>query len=229
MFMPKIYRISRSGLRLFYKIRHHKGHGIHSPFVFRLISRVIEEKGLYYAYENIYQAIHDNHEIHKKTDKYDLLSFRLVNYFNAKKILELGSGEGINTLCLTASNSQIECVCFESSPEKSQKALSLYQNWNRNITLFTSTCPTIKEKQDCISINLNNFHATYEWVIENLFPHIDDHTFIIIKGIRTKRKYQMLWKQLISSDKVTVSLDLYNEGILFFNSKLHKRNYAISF
>lgn len=227
--MAKIYRISRSGLRLFYKIRHHRGHGIHSPFVFRLVNRVIEEKAMYYAYEHIYQAVRSNPNIHKKPDKYNLLSFRLVNYFNARKILELGSTEGINTLCLTASNSSIECVCVEPSPEKAKKALSLYEDWGRNITLYTDNNFPTGDKTDCVFINLKTFPTSEEWIIEQLFPLLHDKSFVIIRGIRTKQKHQMLWKQLTLSDKVTVSLDLYNEGILFFNEKLNKQNYKISF
>lgn len=227
--MAKVYRISRTGLRLFYKIRHHRGHGIHSPFVFRLINRVIEEKNPYYAYESIYRAIRSNTNVHKKVDKYNLLSFRLVNYFNARNILELGASEGINTLCLTASNSNIECISVETSPQKSEKALSLYKNWDRKINFFTDENFPLKENLDCVFINLNSFQTTDKWVANNLFNRMHNDSFIIIRGIRTKRKYQMLWKQLILSDKVTVSLDLYNEGILFFNPKLNKRNYAISF
>lgn len=226
--MPKIYRISRSGLRLFYKIRHHRGHGIHSPFVFRLITRVIEEKYPYYAYEHIYDTVHEISSIHKKPDKYNYLSFRLANYFNANKILELGSGEGINTLCLTAPSSKSDCICVEPSSEKRKKAKQLYASWNRKVTLYNEYF-CIREKMDCISIDLYNFNTDLGWIEEHILPLTDENSFIIIKGIRTKRKTQMLWKQLIALDKVTISLDLYNEGIIFFKPKLHKRNYTISF
>lgn len=226
--MPKIYRISRSGLRLFYKIRHHRGHGIHSPFVFRLVTRVIEEKNPYYAYGDISNIIHNTPDIYKKPDKYNHLSFRLINYFNAKKILELGSGEGINSLFLSASSIKAECVCVELSADKRQKAKTLYENWDRKIILQNEYIP-LTQKQDCIFINLYNFNTDFKWINEHITPLTDENSFIIIKGIRTKRKSQALWKQLIAMERVTLSLDLYNEGIIFFKPKLHKRNYAISF
>ena len=83
--MPKVYRISRSGVRLYYKTRHHRGHGIHSPFVFSLITKVIEEKKPYYKYKDIASLLAKHPEIKQNPNKYNLLSFRLVSYFNAQE------------------------------------------------------------------------------------------------------------------------------------------------
>ena len=227
--MPKIYRLSKTGIRLFYKIRHHRGHGIHSPFVFNLITKVIEEKSPFYAYTEIINHVKGCDSVKQKIRKNDLLSFRLVNYFNSKKILEIGAGNGINTLCLTAPSSYIECKCVELSEEKAGNALSLYKNWDRNIHLFTQGLPHINEKQDCICIDLRNYHSDPEQLAAYVLNLVNDDSFIIVKGIRTNKRHQLLWKCLRKADRVTVSLDLFHEGILFFNPKLYKRNYRISF
>ncbi len=116
--MPKVYRISRSGIRLFYKIRHHRGHGIHSPFVFSLITKVIEEKKPYYKYQDIVDFFAKYPDIKVNPNKYNLLSFRLISHFNAEKILELGSGKGLNTLYLSAPSSKTKCICVEQSEQK---------------------------------------------------------------------------------------------------------------
>lgn len=226
--MPKIYRVSKAGLRLFYKIRHHRGHGIHSPFVFRLITRVVEERSPYHRYIDIQEAVRRNSLIRNKITKYDLLSFRLVNYFNPINILEIGSGVGVNTLCLTAPSCKIKCTCVETSPDKYRKAQSLYYDWKRNITLYNEFMG-IDEKQDCIFINLNSYKTDLNWIVCNLLPLVGEDSFVIVKGVRTKKLNEMLWKELKELDSVTASLDLYHEGILFFNPKFYKRNYKISF
>lgn len=227
--MPKIYRLSRTGLRLFYKVRHHRGHGIHSPFVFSLITKVIEEKRPYYLYKDIQNILDDSPEITKKVTKYNLLNFRIVNYFNAKNIIELGSGYGLNTLFLTAPLSSSKCIVVEKSARKKIIAENLYKKWNRNIIVHENLVSDIKEKQDCIYINLNYYEASYEEFISQLLPLVSENSFIIIKGIRTKKHHQTLWRKLKILKEVTVLLDLYNMGILFFNTKYHKRNYRISF
>lgn len=227
--MPPIYRLSRSGVRLLYKIRHHKGHGIHSPFVFNFITKVIEEKTPYYAYLDINKYLNNFSKIKHKETKLNRLTFKVINYFNPKKILEIGAGNGINTLYLTATSSDIECLSIEINPEKQKKAQELLQNWDRKITLSSEIYPQLKEHADCIYINLRNFQPDESLLIPYLMKSVNKDSFIFIDGIRTNRKRQALWKKLIKQDEVIVSFDLFHVGILFFNKKYFKHNYKLSF
>src|SRR5512133_3550980 len=88
--------------------RHKGGHGIHSPFLFSLITRVIENKGKFSAYpllksaeENVRNmmrildmkfyhsdnqaesgfSVHEFKRLHLLPARYDRLLFRLVNEF----------------------------------------------------------------------------------------------------------------------------------------------------
>ncbi len=227
--MPRIYRLSRTGTRLLYKIRHHKGHGIHSPFVFGFITRVIEERTPYYAYDDIRTYLENFPDILFSESKINRLSFKTVNYFNPKNILELGSGSGFNTLYITAAASDINCMCVELERDKYKQAQILYKQWRRNILLSEEKFPVLKEKQDGIFINLRNYDADSSQLISYLLSIVKENSFIFIDGIRTNRKQQMLWKQLIHLDEVIISMDLFHLGILFFDKKFFKRNYKLSF
>ncbi len=228
--MPRIYRLSRTGLKLLYKIRHHKGHGIHSPFVFNLINKVIEEKTSYHAYDDIQFVLDSKSQKHFRLDKYNQLYFRLVNYFGSKSILEIGSGYGVGTLCLTAPSADIVCTCVEVTEHKSAEAQDLYSNWNRNINLHTDKkLPILLEKQDCILLDLNNYSDIPTDINEYLVSFSSEKTFIIVRGIRTNKHHQMLWRSIMNIESVTAVLDLFSLGILFFDKKLYKWNYQISF
>ncbi|MDR0824548.1 MAG: class I SAM-dependent methyltransferase [Prevotella sp.] len=226
--MPRIYKLSRAGLKLLYKIRHHKGHGIHSPFVFNLVTKVIEEKMPYHIYEDIAVLIDPYRFLYLK--KYNLLSFRLVNYFEASRILEIGTGYGVNALCLTAPSGNITCTCVEAANKKYTIAERLFENWNRNIVLYKGgELPLLKEKQDCIFIDLNNYNSLSLDVCDYLSDISHEKTFIIVKGIRTNRRNQALWRNIMNMESRTVVLDLFNIGILFFDKTLYRWNYQISF
>ena len=226
--MPRIYKLSKTGLKILYKIRHHRGHGIHSPFVFNLINKVIEEKTPYHIYDDIRTIIDPYVFLHLK--KYNLLLFRLVNYFNAERILEIGAGYGVNTICMTAASSNTKCISIETSERKYSIAKRLYSEWNRNIELLTNPqLPELQEKQDCILIDLNNYSLLPSDVCRYLDDICHEKTFIIVRGIRTNRRNQALWKCIASMDSRTVILDLFNIGIVFFDKTLYRWEYKISF
>lgn len=52
-------------------------------------------------------------------------------------------------------------------------------------------------------------------------------TVVIIEGIHRDGETRRLWREVIASEKVGVSFDLYDCGIVFFDTKMHKRNYKV--
>ena len=113
--LPKVNTL-RKGSLLYRSIRYRKGFGVHSPFVFNLITKVIEEKCSYYSFYDIEllrkQLLFREGEItypdrqnkgKRKTrsiseivkresirPKHGALLFRLTNYFKSKNILQIG-------------------------------------------------------------------------------------------------------------------------------------------
>lgn len=228
--MPRIYKLSRTGLKILYKVRHHRGHGIHSPFVYNLVRNVIEEKIPYYAYEDLKEYLNNTPQVSYPISKYNKLSFRLVNYFNAKKILEIGSGYGVNTLYITAPAKDTSCLCIETDMKKIAMAKEVHKEWSRKIQISDKDILSdIKEKQDCIFIDLNDSQS-FDNSIVSLLPALSHQgTFIVVKGIRTNKRACTLWKRISEMEERTAMLDLFNIGIIFFNKNLYRWNYQISF
>lgn len=227
--MPKIFHLSKAGARLLYKVRHHKGHGIHSPFVFGFITKVIEEKTQYHAYEDVRNYLNLFPDLSFRENKTHRLLLKIVNYFNIKNILELGGGTGINTLYMTVTASDIKCLSVELSSVKYDKAQKLYNEWNRSVVQSKEQFPSVNEKKDCIFVDLRNYKVPHNEMITYLLSLAHEDSVIIIDGIRTNRKLQALWKMLVQQNDVIVSLDLFHLGILFFDKKYYKRNYKLSF
>ena len=228
--MSRIYKLSRTGLKLLYKIRHHKGHGIHSPFVFNLITKVIEEKDPYYRYDDIKCHIDRCHTVRGRVSKFNKLSFRLVNYFGARNILEMGTSTGINTLFLTAPSRNIKCMTIESDIRRYNMAKQLFRNWEGDITLlYEDVLPYDRGTFDCICVDLNKISKFPEDINDYLAGVTHDKSFIIIKGIRTNRRCKALWKSIEAMDERTALLDLFSCGIVFFDKSLYRWKYQISF
>lgn len=228
--MPHIYKLTRAGIRLIYKIRHHRGHGIHSPFVYGLIHSVIEEKLPYYAYQDIEKLLKNCiAEKALSVTNVNRMTFRMVNHFRVRRVLEIGSGRGVNTLFLTAPSMHIKCICYESDPLKYGIAQKLYKNWDRTILLETNSLPDLSDKPDCIFIDLYNCEEIYDSVLEYIEHVLHEESFIIVNGIRTNRRSRSLWKDMKMIRTRTAALDLFHVGILFFSKSLSRWDYQISF
>lgn len=228
--MARIYRLSRKGLHLIQKVRRHRGHGVHSPFVFNLINNVIEEKAAYYAYEDIAKYLLPFDANVYRVNKSHTLAFRMVNRFNPRRILEIGAGNGLNTLYLTAVSSQAICHSIEADPVNFNYAKELYgAGWGRKIELSDNLQQNFTGKYSCIYINLNNFNDLSDERIQTIEELVDEKSFIIVEGIRTNRKQRLLWNSIKDLKSRTAVLDLFDIGVVFFNTELYRWDHKISF
>lgn len=136
-----------------------KGFGIHSPFMFYLVSEIINDFTPFYCFadiENRRKSLLNNPEKINITDlgagsqinknrnraikniaRYSLkpakqsqLIFRLVNYFNPNSILELGTAFGITTSYLASVNSKSQVVTVEGCPNLAHIAHETFKALN---------------------------------------------------------------------------------------------------
>lgn len=128
-----------------------KGHGIHSPFVFEFITKILNDKSAYPVYskiENLRQELlKDNSVLNVedlgagssktisrqrivssiaknavKSKKYSQLLFRMVKYYQPHSILELGTSLGITTAYLSSANPDAKLISMEGAKEVAEVA-----------------------------------------------------------------------------------------------------------
>lgn len=119
------------------------GFGIHSPFVYNLVTKVIEIPCEYYRYYDIelirkellfrdtplaYPDRKKKMQVQNSTlssvvkreairPKEGALLFRLTNYLKSQNILQIGTDMGISTLYLTTYAPNLNCISLENIPE----------------------------------------------------------------------------------------------------------------
>ena len=131
-------------LNYYAKASDRKGHGMHSPFVFELISEVLNDDRSFYAYQSIERVremllynkrileiedlgagsktgknkLRTVQSIAKsalKSKKYSQLLFRMADHYQSGTIVELGTSLGITTAYLAAANSNSSVITLEGS------------------------------------------------------------------------------------------------------------------
>lgn len=169
--------------------------------------------------------------------KFSEMLLRLSAYTGAVNIVELGTSFGINTLYLAKSNPKARVTTFEGCLETAEIARDIFKRANqRNIEVITGnidlTLPGFLKgarQVDLVYFDANHqFDATIDYY-RQLLPAIHSSTVFIIDDIYWSKPMEKAWKKLIKQDEVTLSIDIFDAGLLFFNRDLYKEHYVLEF
>lgn len=97
-----------------------KGFGIHSPFAFSFVLRVLRERLPYYAYDDIDYRRHRAMELAAKVARHPRIIsfknakmlFRITNYFNPMVIMQIGTSYGVSTTAMLDVDSRANLVLY---------------------------------------------------------------------------------------------------------------------
>lgn len=245
------------GARLCRFVRYRGGFGVHSPYVFGLITQVIEERSPYYCYEDIElvrkQFLFREEPVGETgrqvvtcelvrrqgiTPRQGQLLFRLANHLGAKRLLQVGAGAGLATLYLTAYAKELQCIVLARSAAQASVARSMFEKMKRpSIDLRTGDYTTLLSDvwQQMPEIDLLFFNApemggaAHRAWFASCLRHCTGRTVIVVRGIRADRGMRTFWEEACRQEEVRVSIDLYSLGLLIFNPKLRKKSYKVYF
>ncbi|MDR0542638.1 MAG: hypothetical protein LBH19_10595 [Dysgonamonadaceae bacterium] len=234
-------------VKLYRKIRYRKGFGVHSPFVYNLITKVIEEKSAYYALEEIEnfrrQLLKDNDlslitARETQSAAYGALLFRMVNFFKCRNVIEIGSSTGVMGLYLAmASRTRCQCRLLDERQGLAQcirqfarthhlsKLQYMEGDYRENIpSLYAELSGA-----DLLFINQLPETMTGSGLMDLCRPLIGRQSILILDGINRSKEMHKIWESLKRDPQSRVMVDLYALGIAFFNDKLPKRYYKAYF
>ena len=207
-----------------------QGFGVHSPWAYDLIENVINERNPYYAYEDLYS-------FWEKAPQYmpqypqsrDELLFRLVNRFNPKFILEVGTGAGVSTgyLASVFKESKVITVDFPNPAEKEvRRNLKKIPNIEYIAADVLETVQDILDSGDIPQFIHIAHTPLWRQAVEMILPYATPDTVIVVEDLGKKQKKEW-WKEIIKDERVGVTFQLTKLGLLFFDKKMTKQHYVL--
>ncbi len=229
-------------------------HSAHSPFLFKFISECIDKRNYYYAFDELNRVrenLLNNHQeiqyvtkgaksvkLDKKASikditrvaispkKYSELYFRIVQFFEAKNILELGTSLGLNTMYLAKATGG-KVISIEGQKTLCDFADNLFhQNKVKNVQLiYGSFDKTISQLIqdiffDVLFIDGNHtFEATWKYY-SLLKPRMNKKSVMIIDDIYWSKDMTKAWKKITQDKEIQITLDMYRCGIIIFNTDI---------
>lgn len=207
------------------------GFGVHSPWAYDLIEFVINEKLPYYAYEDLYPFWEKAPQyLPQYPQSRDELLFRLVNRFNPKFILEVGTGAGVSTGYLASVSKDSKVVTVDHThPAVKEVRKNLKRIPNIEYIVADDVLETVQEILDGgVMPKFVHVAHTSQWrqVVELLIPRMESDAVIVVEDLGKKEKKEW-WKGVIQNERVGVTFQMSKVGLLFFDLKKTKQHYLL--
>lgn len=237
-------------------------HGVHSPFVYNLITECFYDKTAYKDYADILnyrKSLLKNKSKIKITDlgagshitkqnerriseiaknagstpNSAKLLYRLTNYFKPDSILELGTSLGIAThaMCLGNPNSFITTV--EGCPNISGFTKNnLKSQPLNNINQITGNFYDVTKKLASNTYDLVFFDGNHQKeptlnYFETLLQTTHNDSVFIFDDIHWSKGMTQAWETIKQHPKVTVTIDTFFWGFVFFRKEQVKEHFTI--
>ena len=239
-------------------------HGVHSPFVFDLITQCISDtksKPDYFVLKRYRQLLLQNKDTIVVTDfgagskifnsntrsiskiarvagisnKRAELLFRMTRYFQPENILEIGTSLGLATAALTLGNPRSKITTLEGCKETSRIAKQQFQQFRFDnvslvVTDFDSDLQSLKRQSkvyDMVYFDGNHQKAATLHYFELLLPTISNNTVWIFDDIHWSEEMEEAWDIIKNNPRVTVTIDTFAWGLVFFRAEQKKEHFVI--
>ncbi len=252
-----------------YVFRARNEHGLHSPFVFDLYSRIIRPdnaslpafcpiqtlRGELLASKTTIQVtdlgagsrlgssperrVADIVKNAEKPARFGRLLYRLIRRLGAKTVVELGTSLGLTTAYL-ASATQAQggrVVSFEGCPETAAVARqNLAHLAEKNVDIIVGNIDDTLAPQmaalgpvDLVFFDANHRHQPTLRYFETCLPNAHNDTCFVFDDIHWSAEMEHAWADVQAHPAVTVTIDLFWVGLVFFRKEQPKEHFVLRF
>ena len=239
-------------------------HGVHSPFVFDLITNCFYDTKKFSEYsilKNYRNSLLQNKNTIEVTDfgsgsrvfksntrainqiaknagitkKRAELLFRITNYFQPESILEIGTSLGLATSALSLGNVKSKITTIEGCPNTFAFAQKQFEEFGfKNITSINTEFSSYLKNYQLSIINYQLIYfdgnhskqATLDY-FELLLPTTTNESVWIFDDIHWSKGMETAWEIIKSHPNVTVSIDTFQWGLVFFRTEQPKEHFVI--
>lgn len=241
-------------------------HGVHSPFVFNLLTKCFYDKKPkpeYSILKKYRKTLLDNENYIEVTNfgskllqsnrrqiskiaktagispKRAELLFRVTNYFQPKNILEIGTSLGLATSALSLGNPKAKIITLEGCPQTANQCQLQLQKFNFSnvvsvVTEFESYLEDIRlklktetENFDLIYFDGNHSKKATLAYFDLLLTTITNDSVWIFNDIHLSTEMEETWEIIKNHPKVTVTIDTFQWGFVFFRYEQEKEHFVI--
>ncbi|MBC6606700.1 class I SAM-dependent methyltransferase [Hymenobacter sp. BT188] len=248
-------------------LRSGNAHGLHSPFVFALYNHVVRHTGFFAPYEAVehrrtelqaseqtitvtdfgagshtgagqQRRVRDIARTAAKSRQLGQLLFRLVNHFQPRTVLELGTSLGLTTAYLATPNSHSRVITFEGCPATAAVARETFSSLGlRNAELIegnldATLAPTLAALDTPVDFVFFDGNHRYEPTVryfEQCLTRRTDQSVFVFDDIHWSAEMEGAWQTIKVHPEVMLTVDLFFMGLVFFRKNQPKQHFSLRF
>jgi predicted O-methyltransferase YrrM len=181
------------------------------------------------------RKVADIARVSSSSEKYGRMLTRLVGYLEPVIIVELGTCLGLGSMYMAAGNEKATVYTLEGSETLLKKAREGFDAAGfKNIVArqgnFDVQLPVILSETgrfDLLYVDGNHRKDATLRYFNFCESYAHRGSVIIFDDIRWSAEMLEAWRDICEDARVTLSIDLFKMGIVFFNDKLQKQHYEI--
>ena len=180
-------------------------HGVHSPFVFALLTKCIYKKEkIDKKLKTLLTHQHPKEKQGIRSKKKQLILYKIASYFKSSEILLLDKSILTkNLISLARPNS---CITQTKDFIKKQVA---------------------GKKFDMVVINTSNNTQHIGELFEKILESAQQNCVFIFEGIHSTKATTKAWQAIVDSKKTTVSIDGFYHGLVFLKKDQEKQHFTL--
>ncbi|MCE7066049.1 O-methyltransferase [Dyadobacter sp. CY326] len=174
----------------------------------------------------------------EKPEKFGKLFNRLVQRFQPETILELGTSLGLTTLYLSKAKPDAKILTFEGCPATADIARKNFQQLNAdniNIVLgnidetLPQTLSQLTPKLDFAYFDANHRYEPTVQYFQDCLPYAHNDSVFIFDDIYWSEEMTQAWEFIKQHPQVTLTVDLFWVGLVFFRKEQVKEHFTLRF
>jgi predicted O-methyltransferase YrrM len=162
-----------------------------------------------------------------KSPRYASLLYRIVKYYQPSSILELGTSFGITTSYLALGAPNAGVITVEGAPAVADIASAIFREATiPNIEMVTGNFDDVlpgllprQNKTDFVFMDGNHRYEPTMKYFSQLLPALHEYSIVVLDDIHWSAEMERAWSECRKHERVTMSIDLFFIGILFFRKE----------
>lgn len=167
--------------------------------------------------------------------KYSRILYRCIRHMNSENIVELGTSLGINTLYLSCAAPNHQVFTLEGCQATANEANQVFESWPlKNIQMkvgnIDKTLPKLLNTMNSIDflyIDANHQYIPTMHYYQQCKAKASEESIFVLDDIYWSKEMRKAWLEIQNDPEVSLSLDLFEFGIIFFKKLKNKQHYTL--